>query len=129
MQVITGVVEHGDARGRELGFRTANISMPQRDELNGVWGAEVRLPDGRTVMAAVSIGRRATFYHEDGVVLLEAHLLDFNEDIYGQQISVRLTDYQRPQQAYADIAELVQQLHRDVALTRARAGVLEAAFA
>lgn len=126
MQVVEGIVEHGDARGRELGFRTANLALPQRDELDGVWGAMVHLPDGREVLATVSIGRRATFYPSGGVVLLEAHLLDFSEDIYGQWISVHLTDYQRPQQAYGDIEELVRQLHSDVALTRARAGALQA---
>ncbi|MGQ3383166.1 riboflavin kinase [Glutamicibacter sp. TV12E] len=125
MQVVSGVVEHGDARGRELGFRTANISMPQRDELNGVWGAQVRLPDGRCVMATVSIGRRTTFYRVGGQVLLEAHLLDFDEDLYGQYLEVVLLDFQRPQYAYADVSALVHQLHEDVAVTRERHAVLE----
>ncbi len=118
MHVVEGIVEHGDARGRELGFRTANVAMAQNDQLDGVWGAHVLLPDGRSVSATVSVGRRTTFYREGGQVLLEAHLLDFNEDLYGQKITVFLTDYQRPQIAYADGESLIRQLHLDVAETR-----------
>ncbi|GAA1406491.1 riboflavin kinase [Glutamicibacter uratoxydans] len=120
MHVIEGIVEHGDARGRELGFRTANITMPQNDELDGVWGAYVVLPEGRRVVATVSVGRRATFYREGGEVLLEAHLLDFSEDLYGQKLRVVLTDFQRPQYEYDDVDSLIRQLHVDVAQTRER---------
>lgn len=121
MHVIEGIVEHGDARGRELGFRTANIPMPQRDELDGVWGAEVQLPDGRRAPACVSIGRRTTFYRTGGQVLLEAHLLDYSGDLYGQRLAVHLLDFQRPQIKYSDAGALVQQLHLDVAQTRSSA--------
>lgn len=127
--VIEGVVEHGDARGRELGFRTANIAMPQRDELDGVWGAQVHLPDGRWLLATVSVGRRATFYKSGGEVLLEAHILDFEEDLYGQQIRVHLTNFQRPQYAYSGVGALVRQLHKDVAETRAFARAPQAVSA
>ncbi|WP_313810577.1 riboflavin kinase [Glutamicibacter sp.] len=120
MHVIEGIVEHGDARGRELGFRTANIAMSQNDELDGVWGAQVLLPDGRRILATVSVGRRTTFYREGGHVLLEAHLLDFSEDLYGQKLVVFLTDFQRPQVTYVDGASLINQLHLDVAQTRER---------
>lgn len=121
MHVIEGIVEHGDARGRELGFRTANITMSQNDDLDGVWSARVRLPDGREVLATVSIGRRLTFYRSGGEVLLEAHLLDFNEDLYGQRLTVFLTDFQRGQIAYMGVDALIAQLHKDIAVTRAQA--------
>ncbi|MEG2425095.1 MULTISPECIES: riboflavin kinase [Micrococcaceae] len=129
MHAIEGIVEHGDARGRELGFRTANIPMLQDDQLDGVWGAEVLLPDGRQVPACVSIGRRATFYRTGGQVLLEAHLLDFSGDLYGQHLVVRLLEFQRPQIEYADAGTLVEQLHRDVAETRRAAQLRESVLA
>lgn len=118
MHRIAGIVEHGDARGRELGFRTANIAMPECDELDGVWDAWVDLPDGRTQLATVSIGRRTTFYGAQGKVLLEAHLLDFDENLYGQHLEVRLTRFQRRQKNYTSVAALIEQLHQDVAETR-----------
>lgn len=118
MHIIEGIVEHGDARGRELGFRTANIALTARPDLEGVWAAMVTLPDGREMPSTVSIGRRTTFYREEGAVLLEAHILDFAGDLYGQSIAVRLMDFQRPQYAYDNIEDLICQLHQDIAQTR-----------
>jgi FAD synthase len=80
MTVIQGIVEHGDERGRTIGFPTANIQLFDDQIEDGVWGAVIRIDSGKWGVAAVSIGRRRTFYSQEGNKLLEAHLLDFNED-------------------------------------------------
>lgn len=75
---VRGVVAHGDQRGRELGFPTANLVVDDdiyTGLVDGVWAGRCALPDGRSVASAVSIGRRSTFYGRVGPRLLEAHLL------------------------------------------------------
>lgn len=120
--LIEGVVERGDQRGRELGFPTANIEVGH-DVLrrDGVWAGLVHLDDGLVtspLVAAVSVGRRPTFYDKLGLRLLEAHLLGFSDDLYGQRIRVELCRRLRPMRAFEDADSLVRQLHLDVAGTR-----------
>ncbi len=76
---VRGTVEHGDGRGRELGFPTANVSVPERVCLpaDGVYAGTFEAADGVERVAALSIGRRPTFYADQGLLLLEAHVLDF----------------------------------------------------
>ncbi|MFI6934738.1 riboflavin kinase [Streptomyces sp. NPDC050287] len=117
--LIEGPVEHGDRRGRELGFPTANLVLGDDESVSdGVWAGLVRLPDGATYGAAVSVGRRATFYGRDGIRLLEAHLLDFSGDLYGQWLRVRLEHKIRPQRRFSDVEALVERMHQDIADTR-----------
>ena len=116
---VTGVVEHGDARGRTLGFPTANVAVPAHDLRDGVWAGTVQVgTDGPVHVAAVSVGHRPTYYGRDGARLLEAHLLDFSGDLYGREVLVRLHVRLRPQRRFAGSDDLVEQLHRDVADTR-----------
>lgn len=119
MTVIEGVVEHGDARGRTLGFPTANIALTDRGIEDGVWAARVRIGSGTWAAAAVSVGRRRTFYAGEGPRLLEAHLLDFDGDLYGQTLLIELITQLREQQSFADVHVLAEQLHRDIEDTRA----------
>lgn len=117
---ITGVVDHGDQRGRLLGFPTANIAIPQSDVHNGVWAGTVHLgsQNRRSLyVAAVSIGARPTYYAR-GQSLLEAHLLDYSGDLYGQTIVVTLRALIRPQRRFAGTPELVDQIQDDVARVR-----------
>ncbi|MGW0558458.1 riboflavin kinase [Streptomyces sp. NPDC002926] len=116
--LIEGRVEHGDRRGRELGFPTANIVLGDESASDGVWAGLVQLPDGDTYGAAVSVGRRATFYGRDGIRLLEAHLLDFSGDLYGQWLRVCLDHRIRPQRRFSDIEALVKRMHQDIADAR-----------
>jgi hypothetical protein len=116
--LIEGRVEHGDRRGRELGFPTANIVLGDESVSDGVWAGRVRLPDGDTYGAAVSVGRRATFYGRDGIRLLEAHLLDFSGDLYGQWLRVWLDHRIRPQRRFSDGEALVKQMNQDIAGAR-----------
>ncbi|MFE9445785.1 riboflavin kinase [Streptomyces sp. NPDC006602] len=116
--LIAGRVEHGDRRGRELGFPTANLVLDDENVSDGVWAGLVHLPDGATYGAAVSVGRRATFYGRDGIRVLEAHLLDFSGDLYGQWLRVGLDHRIRPQRRFSDVDALVTQMHQDIADAR-----------
>ncbi|WP_344119987.1 riboflavin kinase [Kocuria aegyptia] len=119
MTVIEGVVEHGDARGRTLGFPTANIALTDLEIADGVWAAQVRTGSEIWAVAAVSVGRRRTFYTGEGSRLLEAHLLDFDGDLYGQTLRIELITQLRDQQSFSGIHALTEQLHRDIEDTRA----------
>jgi len=120
--MVEGTVEHGDERGRLLGFPTANLLDVGGVRLDGVYAGLAQVEPGRagpTFVAAVSVGHRPTYYGGAGVRLMEAHLLDVTDDLYGRTLRVELHVRLRPQHAYVDTATLVRQLHLDVAATRA----------
>ncbi|MGW4488160.1 riboflavin kinase [Amycolatopsis sp. NPDC004368] len=118
--VVRGPVEPGDKRGRELGFPTANIALRNQSGQvgDGVWAGWAERADGTHVAAAVSVGRRPTYYGADGYRLLEAHLLDFKGDLYGETLTVWLGAHLREQQKYNSGEELIEALDRDVAAAR-----------
>ncbi|MDQ0799552.1 riboflavin kinase [Arthrobacter sp. SLBN-112] len=118
MNVIEGTVEPGDQRGRLLGFPTANIALPDHGIDDGVWAALVRMEPERWAAAAVSVGRRRTFYAEKGQRLLEAHLIDVDEDLYGRKIRVEMAVKLRSQRVFPDIQSLTDQLRQDVQQAR-----------
>jgi riboflavin kinase/FMN adenylyltransferase len=117
---VRGPVEHGDGRGRELGFPTANVSVSQRFCLpaEGVYAGTLAAADGIARPAALSIGRRPTFYAEHGLLLLEAHVLDFDGDLYGAQTKVRFHRRLRGQERFDRVDDLVAQMRRDVEQVR-----------
>ena len=117
--VLVGTVEHGDQRGRTLGFATANLPLQRTPEspAEGVYAGVAITADGEAHRAAVSVGRRPTFY-EEGFELVEAHLLDFNEDIYDQVLEVRLHKRIRGQVKFDGVDKLIAQLKADVSRTR-----------
>lgn len=120
--VVEGTVQHGDRRGRELGFPTANIHGVDAVRLDGVYAGILQVEpraDGPSYVTAVSVGHRPTFYGRDAARLLEAHLLDFAGDLYGKHVRIELHARLRPQRAYVDERTLVSQLHLDVEGTRA----------
>ncbi len=113
---IRGEVIRGDQRGRTIGFATANLALPA-DGIrphDGVFAGYIHLPNGSVYPGAVSIGRRTTFYGDDGVLLAEAHLLGFEDDLYGAIITVELVGWLRGQVRFESIEELCSQLERDV---------------
>lgn len=118
MKFIEGIVEHGDALGRKLGFPTANIPIGDDCLEDGVWVALVRCDWERWVPAAVSIGRRRTFFSEDGPRLLEAHLLDFQGNLYGAMLQVQLVARIRGQERFSTARDLIDQMDRDVQISR-----------
>ena len=119
MSVVEGIVVVGDRRGRQLGFPTANVETDSPVELpeDGVYAGRFERADGSVHVAAISIGRRPTYYPE-GVRLLEAHLLDFDGDLYGEQVRVEVGPRVRLQQAFASSDALIAQIHDDVARIR-----------
>ena len=116
---ITGVVEKGDQRGRTLGIPTANVMVARGETFppEGVYAATVTIADGSRHRAAVSIGRRPTFY-ADGFELCEAHLLDFSGDLYDQTIDVVLTHHIRGQVRFDGVDALIAQMRQDCAIVR-----------
>jgi riboflavin kinase / FMN adenylyltransferase len=118
---VRGVVEHGDHRGRTIGFPTANVAVPGDIALpaDGVYAGWYLDPSGESHPAAINLGKRPTFYDHNGLRLLEAHLLDFDGDLYGQHAKVRFKTWLRGEVKFPSIDALVERLHRDVADARA----------
>ena len=113
---VRGVVESGDGRARSLGFPTANVVVPADMLLpaDGIYAGWYRRPDGSTLPAAISLGRRPTFYPDGGPRLLEAFVLDFNGDLYSEQARVRFVDRVRDELRFESAEALVEQMHLDV---------------
>jgi riboflavin kinase/FMN adenylyltransferase len=117
---VRGVVERGDQRGAEhLGFPTANLTVPERICLpaDGVYAGTFVAEDEVERPAAISVGTRPTFY-EGGDVLVEAYVLDFDGDLYGQRVKVRFREWVRGQERFDSTEALVEQMHADVEATR-----------
>jgi len=116
---LAGTVVHGSGLGHTIGFPTANLSLPddQLVPMRGVYAAHVDLQDGSRHRGAVNIGVRPTVEH-DGNLLVEAHLLDFDADIYDQPIEVRFRRWLRHEQRFEGVDQLVEQLGKDVLHTR-----------
>jgi hypothetical protein len=119
--IVEGTVQPGDRRGRELGFPTANVHGPDAVRLDGVYAAILQVEptdDGPSYVTAVSVGHRPTFSGRDGLRLLEAHLLDFEGDLYGRHVRIELHTRLRLQCKYVDDRALARQLRLDVEATR-----------
>ena len=114
---IKGRVEEGQKLGSDLGFPTCNID-PQRLRipLHGVYACEVKLWD-RHYPAAVSIGYRPTI-SDDGEALLEAHLLDFSDDLYGKTIEVIFREKIRDEEKFDNLEQLKLAMGSDVERVR-----------
>jgi riboflavin kinase/FMN adenylyltransferase len=112
---VRGVVAHGDKRGRELGFPTANVSVPGEILLprEGIYAGRYVRADGTVWPAALNLGRRPMFYAEANVSLLEAHLLDFDGELYEEPARVQFVAYLRPEARFDSVEELVEQIRRD----------------
>lgn len=112
---LSGTVVHGDKRGRELGYPTANLVPDERfvTPAHGIYAC--RTGQGRA--AAVSIGLRPTFQTGRGV-LIEAYVLDFDGDLYGQEISLTFVERLRGEERFDGIEPLIAQMQRDVDATR-----------
>jgi riboflavin kinase/FMN adenylyltransferase len=117
---VRGRVAHGDARGRELGFPTANVEVPTETCLpaDGIYAGWYRRPGGDRHAAALSLGRRPTFYTDAETSLLEAYLLDFDEDLYGEEAVVEFVARLRGELRFDGPDDLVAQVARDVSATR-----------
>lgn len=115
---IEGVVVHGDHRGRELGFPTANVATAAWTALpaDGVYAGHFVLGD-RSLPSAISVGTNPTFSGRERTV--EAYVLDVAEDFYGFDVGLDLEHWLRGQERFDDVDELLAQMARDVQQTRA----------
>ena len=114
---LSNVVVDGDKRGRTIGFPTANLEPPERKVIpgHGVYAAFALLR-GERHQAAVNVGVRPTFGKSDLVV--EAHLLDFNDDCYGETMTLEFVERLRPELKFDEVSELVEQMSVDVTMVR-----------
>jgi riboflavin kinase/FMN adenylyltransferase len=117
---VRGTVQPGDRRGRELGFPTANVGVPEEILLpaDGIYAGWYVRPDGTQLPAAISLGRRPTFYEDQPYSLLEAHVLDFEGDLYGEAARIRFVARLRGEAKFDSLEALVAQIGADVAQTR-----------
>ena len=113
---VRGIVRHGDKRGRDLGFPTANLVLDDSNRLAyGVYAVTIVI-DGQTHDGVASFGRRPTF--DNGAPLLEVFVFDFNGDLYGKDVEVAFYDFIRHEAKFNDINELIAQMQEDSARAR-----------
>jgi riboflavin kinase/FMN adenylyltransferase len=114
---IEGTVQRGDQRGRELGYRTANVELGdyQRPKY-GIYAVRVTLDDGSEHPGVASLGVRPTF--QPPRELLEAHLFNFDDDLYGRRIEVALHAFIRDERKFEDVETLVAHMREDEAAAR-----------
>jgi riboflavin kinase/FMN adenylyltransferase len=128
---ISGQVVHGDGRGHRINVPTANISVPAGKVIPayGIYACWARLEPSKGGMekntekpkkylAATNVGVRPTFTPDLPAPAVEAHLLDFSRDIYGKQLKLEFVEYLRPEQKFASVESLVDQIRLDIDLTR-----------
>ncbi len=119
---ISGRVTHGNKLGKKIGFATANIQMKHnRPPLSGIFVVEVcgvnKTSPSTTYPGVASLGVRPTV-HENGQPVLEVHIFDFNQEIYGQHIQVNFLHKLRDEEKYVDLETLTQQIEKDVVQAR-----------
>src|SRR5262249_8358747 len=118
---IVGRVEHGDQRGRFMGFPTANLPHgPYLHPKRGVYAVRAGVDRGAETVwhdAIANFGYRPTFDKKD--LLLEVHIFDFNEDLYQSHLRVALIDYIRPEMKFSGLDAIKAQIGKDCEVARA----------
>ncbi len=114
---LSNEVIHGESRGRSLGFPTANLRPPPRKVIpgHGIYAAFAEI-GGESHPAAVNVGVRPTFGGRE--LLVEAFLLDFDADLYGEMMALEFVEMLRPELAFENAAALVKRMNDDVADVR-----------
>lgn len=115
---MTGVVEPGRGEGADLGFRTANLAVPDqlRPLADGVYAAYAYV-DGMRYKAAVNVGVAVTFANRS-TATCEVHLLDFSGDLYGKRVKVEFLHWLRPMRKFANVDELVATVKSNIQWVR-----------
>lgn len=122
---IEGVVQHGDKRGRTIGYPTANLSLDRYLRPRyGIYAVRGRLEDGRILDGAASLGIRPTF--DPPKELLEPYFFDFTGDLYGQRLELELHAFLRPEARFERIEDLIAQMAADCTAARAALAALAA---
>lgn len=116
---LEGVVVRGEGRGRTIGIPTANLSIPPERARpgNGVYVCRAEVA-GQTLGAATNVGVRPTFDGQGTQVTVEAHLLGFSGDLYGQSVTLEFIERIRGEQQFPDVKALVSQIRADIEQAR-----------
>jgi riboflavin kinase/FMN adenylyltransferase len=116
---LEGVVVPGEHRGHKLGFPTANIDIaPERlIPAKGVYASRA-IVDGKRFTAVTNIGVRPTFENPLPASRVEPHILDLQEDLYGQYLKLELIEYLRPEKVFNSPEDLIAQVQKDIKKTR-----------
>jgi riboflavin kinase/FMN adenylyltransferase len=116
---LHGLVVHGDSRGRQLGFPTANIDYPREKMLpsNGVYACRAWV-NGRGYPAAINVGIRPQFHDHADRPLVEAYIIDFDQDIYGLDLRLDFVARLRDELKFGSVDALIEQIHIDVKQAR-----------
>lgn len=116
---LGGIVIHGAGRGKQINFPTANIDYPQTKitPMNGIYACWAYLGDEK-FMAATSVGFNPTFTPERQIQSVEAYLLDFERDIYGEELKLEFVTRLRNEEKFNSIEALIEQIEKDVNQTR-----------
>ena len=123
---VSAEVVHGDKRGRELGYPTANLRLdPACGLKHGIYAVRVGVGE-RRYDGVASFGRRPMF--DQGTVLLEVFLFDFSGDLYGEVIDVAFIDWIRPELKFDSVEDLVRRINEDARLARAALAAAPDAF-
>jgi riboflavin kinase/FMN adenylyltransferase len=114
---VQGEVLHGDKRGRDLGFPTANLSLgPDCNLRHGIYAVRTAWGESEIKGGVASFGRRPTF--GEGAPLFEVHIFDFSGDLYGRTIQVELVDWIRGEERFASAEALVRRMQGDAQAAR-----------
>ncbi|MDP8209007.1 MAG: bifunctional riboflavin kinase/FAD synthetase [Candidatus Electryonea clarkiae] len=122
---LAGEVVRGNSRGKSLGYPTANIRLFDSDQLipaEGVYAIRI-LVESREYSGVGSIGRSETFGNNP--LQIEAHLFDFDGDLYGKKLIIELISFLRPQKKFGGVEELIQQMDRDKVAAKRVAQTIE----
>jgi riboflavin kinase/FMN adenylyltransferase len=116
---VKGEVVHGDGRGKQMGIPTANLLVwPERLlPANGIYATWVCRGSER-LASVTNVGIRPTFDDHSNLPRVEAFILDFNQDIYREQIEVEFVEFFRPEIRYTSIDDLMEQIHKDIQQAR-----------
>jgi len=116
---LSGLVVHGDGRGRRINIPTANIAYPTQKTIpsNGVYATWAWVGNNR-FPAATNIGTNPTFTPDKQTSNLEAHLLDFDQDLYGQEVSIEFVQRLREELRFSGVEALLGQIRADIEQTR-----------
>jgi len=116
---LSGPVVHGDGRGHRINIPTANIDYPKGKVIpaNGIYACWAWLRDEK-LPAAVNIGINPTFTPDKETPNLEAHILDFDRDLYGQELKLEFVERLRDELKFESVEALLEQIHEDIGKTR-----------
>ena len=116
---IRGLVTHGDGRGKQIGFPTANLDVYEYQMLpkRGVYAGKAQLKNGAILGCVINVGLRPTFKNVNGAsepsLTIEAHIFEHDEDLYGETLEIEFHDFIRDEEKFSSKETLIDQIQRD----------------